>query len=48
MATSQLGNYCKSKHDSDIKGMNDDEKNNGQREISERRCLQRREEGKKK
>ena len=33
MATSQLGNHCKSKREGDIKGMNDEERKGGQREM---------------
>lgn len=33
MATSQLGNHCKSKREGDIKGMNDEEKKRGWREM---------------
>lgn len=29
MATSQLGNHCKSKREGDIKGMNDEERKGG-------------------
>lgn len=37
MATSQLGNHCKSKREGDIKGMNDEERKGGRegRERSE-------------
>jgi len=31
MATSQLGNHCKSKHEGDIKGMNDEGRRGGER-----------------
>lgn len=33
MATSQLGNHCKSKREGDIKGLNDKERKGGQREM---------------
>lgn len=36
MATSQLGNHCKSKREGDIKGMNDEERKGGA-ERDERR-----------
>lgn len=37
MATSQLGNHCKSKREGDIKGMNDEERRGGQREMRDGR-----------
>lgn len=37
MATSQLGNHCKSKREGDIKGMNDEERKGGQREMRDGR-----------
>lgn len=37
MATSQLGNHCKSKHEGDIKGMNDEERKGGQRKMRDAR-----------
>lgn len=33
MATSQLGNHCKSKREGDIKGINDEERKGGWREM---------------
>lgn len=33
MATSQLGNHCKSKREGDIKGMNDEKKRRGRGEM---------------
>lgn len=42
MATSQLGNHCKSKREGDIKGMNE-ERNGGQREIKDGSWRQREE-----
>lgn len=35
MATSQLGNHCKSKREGDIKGINDEERKRGWREMRE-------------
>ncbi len=37
MATSQLGNHCKSKREGDIKGMNDEKRKGGQREMRDGR-----------
>lgn len=37
MATSQLGNHCKSKHEGDIKGMNDEGRRGGQSEMRDGR-----------
>lgn len=33
MATSQLGKRCKSKHEGDIKGLNDTQRKGGQKEM---------------
>lgn len=49
MATSQLGNHCKSKREGDIKGKNDEERKGGQRderrEVKTKRKRRRKQEG---
>lgn len=45
MATSQLGNHCKSKREGDIKGINDEEWKGGRREMRRKVKTKRRRKG---